>query len=92
MYKTVNDLKMGGFKYICNLLRPKGTVLISDIVRKGNTFILVEKDIDAKERLIRFTSKRLLLKYIRNEYSFAHAKKAEYMIKGVHHDKERENS
>lgn len=92
MYKTVNDLKIGGFKYICNLIRPKETVLISDICRKGHTFVIVEKDIDARDRIIRFTSKRLLLKYIREEYSFAHAKKAEYMIKGVKNGEERANS
>lgn len=93
MHRTVGDLKMAGYKYITNLLHPKENILLSDLCRKGNTFVLVEKDIDTKERLIRFKSKRLLLKYIREEYSFAHAKKAQYMIKGVQsNDKERANS
>jgi hypothetical protein len=79
----MEDLKIGGFKYVCNLLKPKEGVLVSDVCRKGSIFMLVELGLFGKEKLTKFTSKKALLQYVREKYSFAHAKKAECMIKGV---------
>ena len=83
MYRSLGDLENAGFKYVCHLLHPKEELLVSSIVRKNHTFFLVEEEAFGKYTLKKCTSAKKLLSYIRNEYSFAHAKKAQLFIKGV---------